>query len=56
MDVGNLLKLERAFERDGIVNAASEEKKVLRADICLRQFVASLIVSENLLQLAGDAQ
>ena len=54
MDVGNFLELERAFEGDGIVNAASEEKEILRANIGFRQFVAGLIVGENLFQLAGD--
>ena len=55
VNVGDFLELERAFERDGIVNAASEEKEVLGADISFRQLVASLIVGENLFQLAGDA-
>jgi len=33
MDVGNFLQLERAFERDRIVDAASEEQEILRGGI-----------------------
>ena len=55
VDVGYFLELERAFERDGVVNAASEKKEVLGADVSLCQLVASLIVRENLFQLAGNA-
>src|ERR1700674_2736551 len=56
VNIGNFLEFERAFERDGIVNAASEEEEVLRTDISFRQLVASLVVRENLFQLAGDVR
>ena len=35
MDVGDFLQLERTFESDGIVNAASEEKKIMSALVAL---------------------
>jgi hypothetical protein len=48
VNVGNLLELERAFEGDGVVDAASEEKEVLGADISFRKLLALFIVRENL--------
>ena len=47
VDVGNFLQLERAFESDGIVNAAAEKKKIAYALVVLGQFVGLIV--------AGDA-
>jgi hypothetical protein len=50
VNLGNLIQLERVFERDGIVNTASQEERILRPLVFLGQFrnvfVASQTVSE----------
>ena len=55
VDVGNFLQLERAFERDGVVNAASEKQEILRAGVFLGQFFAFFFVGQQVFQLARNA-
>ena len=56
MDVGNFLQLERAFERDRVVDAAAEEEEVRATRNMLGEFFALLRRESGLLQLAGNAQ
>jgi hypothetical protein len=55
VDVGDLLELERAFERDGVVDAAAEEEEVAGGGEGLGE-LAALVVdgAEDLFELAGD--
>ncbi len=56
VNVGNFLQLERAFERDGIVNAASQEQEVLRARILLGQVFTFFFAGQQMFELAGNAR
>ena len=55
VDVGDLLELERAFEGDGVVDAAAEEEEVAGGGEGLGE-LAALVVdgTQNLFELAGD--
>ncbi len=55
MDVGDLLQLQRSFQRDRIVHAAAEEEEVLRAVVFVGQrFDVLLLVLEDVLDLVRD--
>ena len=53
MDVGNFLQLQRAFQRDGVVNAASEEEEVVGAVVFLGQVLGLFVARQQRFQLAG---
>ena len=53
VNIRNFLQLERAFEGDRIVNAASQEQEVLGAVIFLRQVFVSSSRASNVSNLAG---
>ena len=55
VNVGNLLQLERAFERDREMNAAPKKKKIVRAEQLACQIFVLLIVGQNRFELAGYA-
>src|SRR6476646_8315383 len=47
MDIGNFLKLQRAFQRDGIVNVPSDEDEVLEPVELLGIFTAAFVSLES---------
>jgi hypothetical protein len=56
VDVGDLLELERAFEGDGVVDAAAEEEEVAGGGEGLGELLALVVDgAEDLFDLAGDA-
>ena len=54
VDVGDFLQLERAFEGDGIVDAASEKEKIVGALEAFSEIFAGFVVGEDSFELAGD--
>ena len=52
VDVGDLLQLERAFERDGEMDAAAEEEKVGGAEKLAAQFLVVRVVREDGFELS----
>src|SRR5208337_3042908 len=56
VDIGNFLQLQRTFQCDRIVHAASEKEKIVRAVVLLRQVFGFLVTSEQCLQLGGHAR
>ena len=53
VDVGDFLQLQRAFQRDGIVNAASQKEEIVSAVILLRQILGIFIVGSSASSLPG---
>ena len=47
VDILNFLQLQRPFQGHRIVNAASQEKKILRAHEFARQFLALFLPGEQ---------
>ena len=47
VNVGNLLELERAFQRDGIVNTAAQKEKILGAIVLFGQLLTLLIAGQK---------
>ena len=56
VNVGNLLQLERALERDREMNAAAQEQKIGGAEKLAAQLFVNGIVREHGFELAGNAQ
>ena len=56
VDVGDLLQLERAFERDGEMHAAAEEEEIGGAVQLAAQGFVDGVVGEHGFELAGKAQ
>ena len=56
VNVGDFFQLQRAFQRDGIVNAASQEEEVVRAVIFLRQVFVLLVARRAVFELARNAR
>ncbi len=56
VDVGNFLQLQRAFERDGVMNAASQEKKIVGAMIFLGEVFGLLLAGKQRFQLGRNAR
>ena len=56
VDVGDLLELERAFEGDGVVDAAAEEEEVVGGVEDSWRELCALVVdrAQDLFELAGD--
>jgi hypothetical protein len=56
VDVGDLLELERALQRNGEVDAAAQEEEILGAEQEPDQLVIDGGVREHLLQFLGQAE
>src|SRR5260370_18229874 len=54
VDVGNLLQLEGAFQRDRIMNATSEKQKVMGPLVMFRKLLAQFIAGQKLFEFAGN--
>ena len=54
VDVGDLLQLQRAFQRDRIVNAAPEEEEILRFVVAMRQILDLPLLLQDGLELVGQ--
>jgi hypothetical protein len=54
VDVGNFLEFERAFEGDGVVDAATEEEEVLYADVGFSEIFTFFVAGEESFELAGE--
>ena len=54
VDVGDFLQLQRAFQRDGEVNAAAEEEEILHPLVDARQLVGLLVAAQHGFQHAGQ--
>ncbi len=55
VDVGNFLQLQRAFERDGEMNAAAEIEKIVGAEKLAGEVFVLPVVGQNGFELAGNA-
>src|SRR6185437_13897089 len=56
VDVGNFLQFERAFERDGVVDTASQEQEILRARIFLGQIFTFFFAGQQVFELARNTR
>ena len=56
VDVGDLLQLESAFERDRVVDAAAEEQRVLDVMEAAGERFIDSVVGEHRLELPGETQ
>ena len=55
VDVGDFLQLERAFEGDGVMDAAAEEEEIVRGVEDLRELLAlGVDRAQNFFELGGD--
>src|SRR5437763_6879272 len=54
VDIGDLLQLQRAFERDWEMNPAAEEEKISGAEHLAGQLFIHRIMRQHCLQLAGN--
>src|SRR5208282_6852843 len=54
VDVGNFLQLERALERDWVVDAAAEEQEVPRRCVLARDPLNIRLALEDSLDLSGN--
>ena len=56
VNVGDFLQLQSAFQRDGVMNAASKKEEIVGAVIFLRQVLGLFIAGQQRLQLGGNAR
>src|SRR5258705_12452712 len=55
VNVGDFFQLQRAFERDGVVNTTPEKKKILRTRVQLGKLLTSFLLCQDVFELAGQA-
>ena len=56
VDVGDFLQLQRAFERDGEMNAAAQVQEIRRARQLLGQLVVDMVVPQDIFHLARQVR